>query len=350
MEQIVNVKTSTKEYQVIIGENLHYGLYVSKVKKPCKVMLVSDDIVFSLYGEKCLKELEAYGFEVFTHVFPNGEKSKNLKVAGEVLSDCAAKGISKSDLLVALGGGVVGDLTGFVASVFLRGMEYVQLPTTLLAAIDSSVGGKTAVDLPEGKNLVGAFHQPLTVVCDTNTFQTLPKEVFSDGMAEAVKYGMIRDLELFEQFEKNSYNTSDMVKRCVQIKADIVGEDEFDTGVRKLLNFGHTVGHSVEKLSHYEIPHGSAVAIGMVIVTKAYEYANNMDNIMSTRLIAVLKQYHLPVSCEFTLKDLAEQAISDKKRAGKTISVLLPETIGNAVICDMTMEEWISYITEGAKE
>lgn len=344
MNQIVQVKTSTKEYEVIIGGGLHYGEEIAKVKAPCKVVVVSDDIVFSLYGNKCVNELKECGFEVLSFVFPNGEKSKNLSTAEQVLSYCAENGISKSDLLVALGGGVTGDLTGFVASVFLRGMEYVQCPTTLLAAIDSSVGGKTAVDLPQGKNLVGAFHQPLRVVCDTDTFKTLSAEVFSDGMAEAVKYGMIRDLELFEQFEKKEFDIAAMVQRCVQIKADIVGEDEFDTGVRKLLNFGHTVGHSIEKLSNYEVPHGSAVAIGMVVVTKAYERANGLDDTMSGRLTQTLSNYNLPVSCEYALIDLAEQAISDKKRAGKKISVLLPETIGNSIIQDMTMDEWIAYI------
>lgn len=348
MEQTVKVKTSTREYEVIIGEKLHYGQYISKVKKACKVVVVSDDIVFSLYGQKCMSQLMECGFEVLSFVFPNGEKSKNLNTAEQVLSFCAANGISKSDLLVALGGGVTGDLTGFVASAFLRGMDYVQLPTTLLAAIDSSVGGKTAVDLPQGKNLVGAFHQPLMVVCDTDTFKTLPAHVFSDGMAEAVKYGMIRDAELFEQFETNSFQIAAMVKRCVQIKADIVGEDEFDTGVRKLLNFGHTVGHSIEKLSHYEIPHGSAVAIGMVVVTRAYEHANGLEHTMSERLMKILQNYQLPVSCEYSPTDLALQAVSDKKRAGKTISVLLPKQIGNAIICDMSMDEWIQYIEEGA--
>ena len=346
MDRTVAVKTNTKEYEVVIGSGLHYGQEIAKVQKPCKVVVVSDDIVFSLYADKCVKELKSVGFDVLTYTFPNGEKSKNLSTAQALLSFLAENGISKSDLLVALGGGVTGDLTGFVASVFLRGMEYVQCPTTLLAAIDSSVGGKTAVDLEQGKNLVGAFHQPLRVVCDTDTFQTLPKEVMSDGMAEAIKYGMIRDEALFEQFEKMSFDMADMVERCVQIKAEIVGEDEFDTGVRKLLNFGHTIGHSVEKLSSYEIPHGSAVAIGMVIVTKAYEAANGPDSSMSERLIATLQQYQLPVSCDYSLKDLAEQAISDKKRAGNTISILLPEKIGNCVICDMSMDAWIAFVAK----
>ncbi len=349
MSRTVAVKTSTKEYEVIIGGGLHYGQEISKVRKPCKVVVVSDDIVFSLYGERCVSELECVGFDVISFTFPNGEKSKNLTTAGRLLSFLAENGISKTDLLVALGGGVTGDLTGFVASVYLRGMEYVQCPTTLLAAIDSSVGGKTAVDLEQGKNLVGAFHQPLRVVCDTETFATLPKEVMSDGMAEAIKYGMIRDYELFEQFEKKNFDIATMVERCVQIKAEIVGEDEFDTGVRKLLNFGHTIGHSVEKLSSYEIPHGSAVAIGMVVVTKAYEEANGLGSFMSDRLITVLENYQLPVSCEYPLKELAEQAISDKKRAGNIISILLPEEIGNCIIRDMSMDEWIAFVEKAYK-
>jgi len=346
MEYIVEVKTGTKDYQVIIGNGIHYGERIAAVRKPCKVVLVSDDIVYGLYGEKTEKELKEYGFDVFSYVFPNGEKSKNLTTAAELYEFCAQKGISGSDLFVALGGGVTGDLTGFVAATYLRGMEFVQLPTTFLAAIDSSVGGKTAVDLKAGKNLVGSFHQPVLVLCDTDTFSTLPKEVFADGMAEAVKYGMIKDKELFETFEKGDFDINRICKRCVEIKAEVVGEDEFDKGLRKILNFGHTVGHAVEKLSNYEIPHGSAVAIGMVIVTRAMESALE-NKPMTNRLLKVLEQYNLPVSCEYSANDLALQAVSDKKRAGSTISVILPECIGEVKIVPMTMEEWNSYVNKG---
>lgn len=348
MVQTVPVETSTKKYNVIIGAGLNYGEEILKVYGPCKVMLVSDDRVFSLYGEKCRKELMEKGFEVVSFVFPNGEISKTPETALKLYRNAAEAGISRSDLFVALGGGVTGDLTGFVAATFLRGVRFIQLPTTILAAVDSSVGGKTAVDLPEGKNLVGAFYQPELVVCDTDTFQTLTPEIYADGMAEAIKYGMIWDEELFELFEQKSIDINEICARCVAIKAKVVGEDEFDLGLRKILNFGHTIGHAIEKLSNYQISHGSAVAIGMVMITRSAEVMQTgAPGEMTARLINTLKSYNLPTSCEYEAEAIAALAKSDKKREGAVISAILPQRIGEVKICDMRMDEWNSYVKKG---
>jgi len=338
----VHVSASTKEYDVTVGREIDYGSLLKEVHAPCKVMLVSDDTVFLLYGEKTVKSLEKEGFEVFTFVFTHGEKSKNLQTAEALMVEMIDKGITKTDLLAALGGGVVGDLTGFCAGVFLRGMEFVQFPTSLLAAVDSSVGGKTAVDLPNGKNMVGAFHQPIAVFCDVATFETLPPETYSDGMAEVIKYGIIYDSDFFGQIERREISDEDLVYRCVEIKAEVVKADEFDKGPRHILNFGHTLGHAIETLSGYTVGHGSGVAAGMAVVCAAVLPKEEKE-----RVIHVIESYKLPIWKEYEISDLAGQAKADKKRHGDLIRVVLPETIGKVYLKDVTIAEWEEIIRQG---
>ena len=338
----IHVSASTKEYDVIVGAGLDYGTLLKELHAPCKLMVVSDDTVFSLHGEKAIQSLRDAGFETKQFVFPHGEKSKNLQVAESLMIQMIEEGITKTDLLVALGGGVVGDLTGFAASVFLRGMDFVQLPTTLLAAVDSSVGGKTAVDLPNGKNMVGAFHQPIAVFCDTDKFKTLPKNIYAEGMAESIKYGLIYDAELFEQIKAHEISDADLVKRCVEIKAEVVAKDEFDKGPRHILNFGHTLGHAVETLSEYNIGHGQGVAVGMAVVCAALLSEEETETVLD-----VLKNNDLPVKTEFDLHELALQAKADKKRHGDLIRVVLPKTIGEVFLKDVTIEEWENIIRKG---
>ena len=338
----IHVAASTKEYDVIIGEGLDYGALLKEVHAPCKLMVVSDDTVFSLHGEKTLQSLQDAGFETRTFVFEHGEKSKTLAVAEKLMIQMIEEEITKTDLLVALGGGVVGDLTGMVASVFLRGMNFVQFPTTLLAAVDSSVGGKTAVDLPNGKNMVGAFHQPLTVLCDTDKFKTLPEEIYAEGMAESIKYGIIYDAELFEKIEKNAISDEELVAACVQIKADIVAKDEFDRGPRHILNFGHTLGHAVETLSEYTIGHGQGVAIGMAALCAAKLPENE-----AKRVLHVLTDRKLPLKADFDIHDLAVQAKADKKRHGDLVRVVLPISIGEVELKDVNLTEWEEILKDG---
>lgn len=249
--------------------------------------------------------------------------------------------------MVALGGGVVGDITGFCAAIYARGIDFVQLPTTLLAAVDSSVGGKTAIDLKAGKNLAGAFHQPIAVYLDTDVFKTLPKETFAEGMAEAIKYGMIQDAELFELFDQGDYDIDEICRRCIQIKADVVHVDEFDNGLRKILNFGHTPGHAIERLSDFKVSHGNAVAMGMMMMTRASEKLGKIPAGTTDRLKKVLTKAGLPIKTELTADKMAEASLSDKKRTGGTLGLILLNKLGEAYIENIPVEELEKYYSMG---
>lgn len=347
MQKTVKVDTSQGIYEVLIGRDLQVGELLKNLHKSCHVVVVSDDTVFSLYGEKCVSSLEANGFLVDKFIFPHGEESKNIHVAEEILEFCGEVHMTRSDLLLALGGGVVGDITGFCAAIYARGIDFVQVPTTLLAAVDSSVGGKTAIDLKSGKNLAGAFHQPIGVFLDVNTFDTLPKATFAEGMAEAIKYGMIYDESLFELFEKDDYDIITICQRCIGIKAEVVHIDEFDKDLRRILNFGHTPGHAIEKLSHFGVSHGNAVAMGMVMMTRASEKQGMIKEGSTDRLIKVLEKNSLPISTEYKAADMAEASLSDKKRMGGKLGLVLLDKLGHACINEIPVEELEKYYSMG---
>ena len=341
---------ASKEYDVLIGKNLltDCGKLISEVMPKGKTAIISDDKVYGLYGEMVKKSLEESGYSVDVYTFPNGEKSKNIATYTGILEFLANVGLTRSDFLVALGGGVTGDMAGFAAASYLRGIEFVQIPTTFLAAIDSSVGGKTGVNLNAGKNLAGAFHQPSLVICDTETFKTLSEENFADGVAEAIKYGMISMPELLEKLSGDYINEiDDIIEACVSIKRDIVNEDEFEGGVRKLLNFGHTIGHGVEKCSGYGVTHGHGVAIGMSIITKATEDMGLCDKGLSKKLDTLISKCGLPTKCPYTAEELYKVALSDKKRSGGSITVVLPKHEGECVLKKITVDELLEYIKKG---
>lgn len=242
---------------------------------------------------------------------------------------------------MALGGGVVGDVAGFAAASYLRGIDFIQIPTTLLACVDSSVGGKTAIDLKAGKNLAGAFYQPKLVIADFETLSTLTDGIFADGMAEVIKYGVIFDKAFFEFLRDNEAkdNLEYVITRCVELKRDIVNADEKEKGVRALLNFGHTVGHAIEKCSGYKIPHGSAVAVGMVIISRAAYKCSFCDENYADIIASLNKKYSLPVSTDFSASELSSAAMADKKRAGDKIKLIIPEALGNCVIKSVPTSE-----------
>ena len=342
----VEVDTSTGKYQVIIGEQLDVGELLLGIHEACHVLLVSDDNVFSLYGAEVSEQLKAAGFRTDTFVFGHGEQSKSLDTLESILEYAGDCRLTRTDLMIALGGGVVGDITGFASAVYLRGIAYVQLPTTVLSAVDSSVGGKTAIDLRAGKNLAGAFHQPIGVFLDVSRFTTLPEEIFSEGLSEAIKAGLIRDKELFETFVRNDRDTLDMVEicaRCIRIKAEVVHIDEFDTGLRKILNFGHTPAHAIEMLSDMKISHGRAVAMGMVIMTRTSERLGKLPGGSTDRLINTLKHYGLPTECIYSPGELAQKALVDKKRTGQTMGIVLLDSIGHAFVETIPMEQLEEY-------
>jgi len=345
MVEEVFVNTQKGRYPVVIGENLNFGKLAQAVKKPCKVVIISDDNVFPLYGDAVINSFCESDYKVSGYIVDNGESSKKMDVVTRLLRFLVDQDMTRQDILVALGGGVVGDIAGFVAAIYLRGIGFMQLPTTILAAVDSSVGGKTGVDLPEGKNLVGAFHQPLAVFCDTGTFATLPKAVYADGMAEVVKHGMIADRDMLLNLDKLSI--SEICRRNVAIKAGIVEQDEFDTGIRMLLNFGHTVGHAVETLSGYSISHGSAVAIGMTVITRASEKSGLTESACLGELKKTLECLALPVCCEYSAKELADAALHDKKRSGDTITLVIPKRIGYAELHELPVSHLENFIEIG---
>lgn len=299
---------ASKNYEIKITDGLLHqcGKLTAEIKKPCSAVLVSDDLVYGIYGEAVQASYENAGFSVRSFVFAPGEQSKNFGTVEKLLEFMTDQEITRDDLMVALGGGVVGDLAGFAAAIYLRGIPYIQIPTTFLAAVDSSVGGKTGVDLKAGKNLAGSFHQPLAVFCDPETFRTLPKEVFNDGLCEVIKYGCISDKALFDTllYEDIADKLNDIVEACVAIKRDIVERDEFDQNERRILNFGHTAGHAIEHLSNFNISHGHAVAIGMRIMANITGCAGP--------LMEIYQKYGIDSDCPFTAHELAQKALSDK--------------------------------------
>ena len=282
-------------------------------------------------------------------VFPAGEQFKNAAVYLELLYYLADQHLTRTDLIVALGGGVVGDLAGFAAATYMRGIPFIQIPTTLLAAVDSSVGGKTAIDLPVGKNLVGAFYQPALVLCDTDCLNTLPEDVFRDGCAEVIKYGVLYDPELFSHLAEKGldFDREMVITRCVELKRDVVAEDEFDTGARMKLNLGHTIGHGAEAQSHFEISHGKGVAIGMAIVSRAGAARGICDNRTKDAILSILDKFRLPVSCDYSAESLYRAALSDKKRSGGTVNLIIPERIGFCRIEPTPVENIQSFIEAG---
>ena len=343
--------SASKTYEIKIGDGLLnlIGQEVSMLGRASRVCIVSDSNVFPLYGQVVTESLEAAGFLVSKFVFPAGEASKNAETFLALLNALAKMQLSRSDVIVALGGGVVGDLAGFAAACYLRGIRFVQVPTTLLAAVDSSVGGKTAIDLDAGKNLAGAFHQPSLVLCDTQTLQTLPQEVFRDGCAEVIKYAVLYDPELFALLSRDglSFHREDVITRCILWKCQVVMEDEFDTGSRMKLNLGHTIGHGVEAKSDFTVSHGTAIGIGMAIVTRSAAASGFCSQACCDQLIHILNLFGLPDHTVFSAEDLYTYTLSDKKRRSGTVSLIVPKTIGCCEIVPTPIEELKSFIQAG---
>ncbi len=341
-----------KPYSVKIGKGLldTAGEEAKALGLDGKILIISDDNVAALYLKKVKSSFEKAGFEVLSFVIPHGEASKSAESLIAILEFAAENALSRTDTFVALGGGVVGDLCGFAASVYMRGANFIQLPTSLLAAVDSSVGGKTAIDLEAGKNLVGAFYQPKLVLCDTDSFDTLPDAEFSNGMAEVIKYGMFCDGEFLDILaDEAQTDIENTVARCVAIKAKVVEADEFDKGERMFLNFGHTVAHAVEALSGYTTPHGSAVAIGMAVITKAAIAMKKCDAAVIEILLSLLDKYRLPCECPYSIEDVYNVTLKDKKNAHGKITLVVPTGKGQSVLEKCDYETLKEIITLGLK-
>lgn len=340
-------------YQVLIESGLLAGSggYIRALTSSKRIAIVTDDMVAPLYLNRLKTSLAQAGFEdICTQVLPHGEHSKTLASVEALYGFLNESHITRTDLVLALGGGVVGDITGFAAATYLRGIRYVQIPTTLLAQVDSSVGGKTGVNLPFGKNLAGAFWQPSLVLCDPALLESLRKETFADGMAEVIKYGSIRDGALFDLVCSEEYqqHIGTIIHRCISIKRDVVEADVLDTGERMLLNFGHTLGHAIERESSYAVSHGSAVAIGMVLITHAAEKAGITPRGVAEKLAQACLLHGLPVTTTQDDNALVKHCMSDKKREDRDINIILLEQIGAAHIHEMPSAEFEGFLLGGS--
>ena len=351
----VHVNAASKSYDVLIGKNAVLALG-EEAKKVCpgalKALIVSETNVAGLYLDTVTAQLEDAGFEVIDYVFEAGEQNKNINEIAGMWNKMAEAGFTRTDFVVGLGGGITTDMAGFAASTFLRGIKVIQLPTSLLAMVDASVGGKTGIDIPMGKNQVGAFWQPSLVLEDTSFLKTLPDEVFTEGMGEVTKHAFIMDLALFDKLEKANGNIRDdedlleeIVFMNVSDKASVVGEDETDNGRRQTLNFGHTVGHVIERDSGFTKPHGICVAKGMGIVIDACVRAGTLEAEEAEKMKNLLKLYKLPTEDDITPEAIVEGAMNDKKKRGDTLSVILVNKIGRAEIRKMNKEEFLKFLS-----
>lgn len=349
----ISVDLGKKSYDITIAKGLwqKIGAQIRALSSAAKAAVITDSNVEKLYGQHLLQQLASEGFQTTCIAIAPGEASKNLEVLGQVYAALADFGMTRSDIVITLGGGVPGDLGGFAAATFLRGIDFVQIPTTLLAQVDSSVGGKVAVDLPAGKNLVGSFYQPKAVFIDPILLKTLPPRYLHDGMAEVIKYGAFDDEKLFATLEgmhndmELLANITNIIAACCQIKTRIVQKDEHDLGERMLLNFGHTIGHAVEKCYDYEkYTHGEGVGIGMVRLTEQTEKLGLTVKGTSQRLRRILAQYKLPTAVELSSQQITDVIALDKKKKGNEITIIILDKIGSGRLVKIAFADLSKYI------
>jgi 3-dehydroquinate synthase len=343
------VNAGKSKYPVLLARGAlgSLGAKFADMLPGSRAFVVSDETVWSLYGKAVSASLDAAGVKYHAEVVPPGEQSKSAEVLLRLYSAMAQQSFSRSDAVVALGGGVIGDLAGMAAATFLRGMEFVQVPTTLLAQVDSSIGGKVAIDIPEGKNLVGAFHQPKFVLIDPDVLDTLPDEQFACGMAEVIKHGAIADGGLFKQLEKHPGRQAlrkhlpGIIRDNLKIKREVVQKDEHDNGPRMILNFGHTIGHALEKQAGFTgLTHGEAVARGMCHITRVSESLGLSLPGTAARLEALCRAFGLPVDLpEASRQSLIETMSRDKKVRGGTVTLILLKEIGKGFLHPVKLEE-----------
>ncbi|MEK9630230.1 MAG: 3-dehydroquinate synthase [Nitrospinota bacterium] len=355
--QRLNIDLAERSYDILLGPELlpKAGECLSQVLQPSRIILITHPSLLSLYGEKILQGFKEQGWSTDVIEVPEGETSKTLQQAEKIYDRLLDSKCDRKSVLVALGGGVIGDLVGFIAATYQRGIPFVQVPTTLLSQVDSSVGGKTAVNHPKGKNMIGAFYQPRLVLADLDTLKTLPENEFRAGLAEVIKYGVIYDANLFDYLENNTQKILQLDRECLAhiiktscaIKAKVVEKDERESHYRMILNFGHTLGHAIEALTHYSrYIHGEAVAIGMVYAAKLSNQLGKCSEEVPQRINALVKKFGLP----FDLPDLDSGAIieslyHDKKTMNNKIKFILVKEIGEIeIVNDMPEAEIIKLL------
>lgn len=355
--QTIAVNTASGAYDVSIGSGIlsEVGAIARRTAGGTRAFVVTDENVGPLYADAALRPLAGAGYEVGSKELAAGEATKSMGELAALLEDLAAFGMTRDDCVVALGGGVIGDLAGFAAAVYMRGCPYIQVPTSLLAMVDSSVGGKTAVDLSAGKNLAGAFWQPRAVVADTDALATVPPERFADSVGEVIKYGVMCDPDLFEELEReplrregaDAGRVERVVARCVAIKRDVVEADEREGGIRQTLNLGHTIGHAIESASRFSLGHGSSVAAGLAIMARACAARGLCPAADAARIEAVIAAHALPTSTDVDTDTLFALAMSDKKRHGDTVNAVLVRGIGAVEVRRLPLADLRDLIEQG---
>ena len=337
----LSIDLSHSKYDIVIERGLlsRIGKEVKEVFVGNKIFILTDENVDKYYGDKVVKALEASGYMVKKLALKAGEETKSFNTLPMVYNELLDFKINRSDLILTLGGGVIGDLGGFVASTYLRGVSFIQCPTTLLAQVDSSVGGKVGVDLERGKNLVGSFYHPKKVIIDPEVLSSLTDKFFNDGMAEVIKYGCIKDSEFFKKLQsfKNKEevmnNIEYVIHNCCKIKKEVVEKDEKDTGDRMLLNFGHTIGHAIEQYYNFsKYTHGEAVAIGMYEITKLSETLGETKKGEAEIIKDILIKYNLPYKLDVSIDEIKEAMTLDKKNLGKKLNLIFITEIGNSFV------------------
>lgn len=342
---VVDVSLGDRSYKIEISRPLsEIGSRIKQFGFNNKIAVVTNPTVKALHGKAVVEGLKSAGFAVMSIEIPDGEEYKTLEWANHIYTALLVNSFDRKSALVALGGGVIGDLTGFAAATYMRGVPFVQVPTTLLSMVDSSVGGKTGVNHPMGKNMIGAFYQPKYVLMDLDVLKTLPKEEFIAGMAEVIKYGVIADAELFGYLEvhRNRILSLDpdalgyIIRRSCEIKAGVVAKDERESGLRAILNFGHTIGHAIETLMNYTMRHGEAVAVGMVYAARLARSTGLCDPSVPERIESIVSAYGLPKDMSVLPKPLSAQEIMDamqvdKKAESGKVRFVLPTRIGDVV-------------------
>lgn len=347
MEKVtVNASIS---YDILIDKGIIdiSGELIKSVKPNGKCAVITDDNVDKYYGERVMKSLKSSGIKAVKFVFPHGESSKNHSTLLNIYEFLAENSFTRSDYIAALGGGVVGDTAGYAAATYMRGIDFIQIPTTGISQSDSSVGGKTAVDIKAGKNLVGAFHQPRLVIADTETLSTLTPEFYADGMAEIVKHGMIKSAELFELLSTKDIksNLVEIMKRNVSIKGRVVENDEREKGERMLLNFGHTLGHALEKYYNFTgLTHGFAIAIGMSTFTHIAERRGMCKAGIADKVDALLTKCGLPTTDPAPLGELFKISLGDKKHLANGMNIVICSDIGKSEVVKMSVDEYEKFL------
>ncbi len=359
MSEIVTIQVSTpsRSYDVLVGTEIIDDVG-ARTREACggdRACVISDSNVAPLYANAVAESLRDAGYACTLQVFPAGEASKNIDTLSDLLEGLAESGLTRSDVVVAVGGGVTGDMAGLAAALYLRGCQVVQVPTTLLAMVDSSVGGKTAIDLSTGKNLAGAFFQPSLVMADVDCLDTLTPDLFADSCGEVIKHGVIADAELFESLSKTPMTSANLdsddlvriVSRNVEIKRDVVNEDERERGLRQILNFGHTIGHAIEAASNFELGHGSCVAAGMCCISRAAARKQWCGPDVPEHIERVVSAHGLPTDTDLDAKSIVRLALRDKKRRGDSLGIVVPEKIGHVAVRQVSPAEFEELVGLG---